>query len=367
MTEDLNEEKSYLKRMMAWLEELARKQDMASPIAKFFQAFLGFFQDLLDGDKDPDFEDAETPEAAANARREFESGRRESERARYKDYTKPAAERVSPRVVTDAMASLNEMRAEAEARGITYKAIMPVDDARKTSNYGMRIHPRTGEHKHHDGADLAPPKPGQKVPIRAPMPGVVIDARYSDSYGLIVEMMDVNFNRHFFAHMDSAKVKVGQRVNQGDELGIMGNTGHSEGVHLHYELRDPSRRRLDPMAQFVGGVGQTQPTLNSTQAHDDHDYEDKQQAPKPKSEAKPDKASAAKPKVAAVAVAPAGNKDDGPFKNIKLPKELTQVATDAKEIVGDVIENTAKTTQAVFTNARSAVGGFAKSFGFIKT
>jgi len=263
MTEDLNEEKSYLKRMMAWLEELARKQDMASPIAKFFQAFLGFFQDLLDGDKDPDFEDAETPEAAANARREFESGRRESERARYKDYTKPTAERVSPRVVTDAMASLNEMRAEAEARGITYKAIMPVDDARKTSNYGMRIHPRTGEHKHHDGADLAPPKPGQKVPIRAPMPGVVIDARYSDSYGLIVEMMDVNFNRHFFAHMDSAKVKVGQRVNQGDELGIMGNTGHSEGVHLHYELRDPSRRRLDPMAQFVSGEGQSQPALNS--------------------------------------------------------------------------------------------------------
>ena len=42
---------------------------------------------------------------------------------------------------------------------------------------------------------------------------------------------------HYYCHLASRAVKKGQRVNAGDKLGIMGNTGYSFGAHLHFEVR----------------------------------------------------------------------------------------------------------------------------------
>ena len=49
----------------------------------------------------------------------------------------------------------------------------------------------------------------------------------------------------FYCHMDSRAVKVGQRVEQGTVLGIMGNTGYSFGAHTHLEVRNKAGS-LDP-------------------------------------------------------------------------------------------------------------------------
>jgi murein DD-endopeptidase MepM/ murein hydrolase activator NlpD len=37
--------------------------------------------------------------------------------------------------------------------------------------------------------------------------------------------------------MDHVEVRVGQKVNRGDILGVMGRSGNATGVHLHYEVR----------------------------------------------------------------------------------------------------------------------------------
>lgn len=50
----------------------------------------------------------------------------------------------------------------------------------------------------------------------------------------------------FYCHMDSRAVKVGQRVERGDKLGVMGNTGYSFGAHTHLEVRNKSCSSLDP-------------------------------------------------------------------------------------------------------------------------
>ena len=65
-------------------------------------------------------------------------------------------------------------------------------------------------------------------------------------WGNYVRVDDAQGNRHFFCHMDSRSVSVGQRVEIGTKLGVMGNTGYSFGAHCHYQVRDKNGRDLNP-------------------------------------------------------------------------------------------------------------------------
>lgn len=68
-------------------------------------------------------------------------------------------------------------------------------------------------------------------------------------WGNYVRVDDADGNRLFFCHLDSRAVAVGQKVNPGDRLGVMGNTGYSFGAHTHFEVRkSDGRTNLDPAA-----------------------------------------------------------------------------------------------------------------------
>ena len=68
-------------------------------------------------------------------------------------------------------------------------------------------------------------------------------------WGNYVRVDDGEGNRLFFCHLDSRAVAVGQKVNPGDKLGVMGNTGYSFGAHTHFEVRkSDSKTTLDPAA-----------------------------------------------------------------------------------------------------------------------
>lgn len=65
-------------------------------------------------------------------------------------------------------------------------------------------------------------------------------------WGNYVRVDDSEGMRYFFCHMDSRAVKVGDKVQVGDKLGAMGNTGYSFGAHCHFEVRTAKNIRVNP-------------------------------------------------------------------------------------------------------------------------
>jgi murein DD-endopeptidase MepM/ murein hydrolase activator NlpD len=110
-----------------------------------------------------------------------------------------------------------------------------------TSGFGARsIQGCAACSRFHEGVDFAP---GDGTPIRAVAAGVVIKVRADDGgYGNDVWVQHDVGGEQFtsvYGHLqdDSFRVVEGQRVDVGDELGLVGNTGVSTGAHLHLEIQ----------------------------------------------------------------------------------------------------------------------------------
>ncbi|WP_134687536.1 peptidoglycan DD-metalloendopeptidase family protein [Brevibacillus migulae] len=92
--------------------------------------------------------------------------------------------------------------------------------------------------------------------------GTVTRAEWSSSYGYVVYItssVDGDLIQSRYAHMlEDLDVTVNEKVQAGDKIGDMGNTGESDGVHLHFETRDcgsscsndNSEDPFDPMVYF---------------------------------------------------------------------------------------------------------------------
>lgn len=101
-----------------------------------------------------------------------------------------------------------------------------------TSEFGYRIHPIYGTRRLHGGIDI-----GGSGAISASRSGRVTVAQYSPSWGNYVKIDHGNGVTTLYAHMQSGlRVSAGQSVSQGQQLGTMGTTGSSTGVHLHFEV-----------------------------------------------------------------------------------------------------------------------------------
>lgn len=68
------------------------------------------------------------------------------------------------------------------------------------------------------------------------------------SYGNFVLIKHNNGMYTLYAHLkyNSITVKTGNKVSKGQIVGYMGNTGHSLGAHLHFEVRDKNENKVDP-------------------------------------------------------------------------------------------------------------------------
>lgn len=116
--------------------------------------------------------------------------------------------------------------------------MMPLKSSfRFTSGFG----PRWG--RMHIGADFAA---AHGTPIYATADGVVTYSGWLAGYGRLVKVQHEFGMETRYAHLSRSRVKVGQRVSRGEQIGDMGNTGRSTGTHLHYEVRVRGKP-ADPM------------------------------------------------------------------------------------------------------------------------
>ncbi len=103
-----------------------------------------------------------------------------------------------------------------------------------TSYFGKRVSPFSGRKAMHEGLDIAA---NTGTPIYATADGVVARVSYSPSYGKTVVIDHGYGYRTIFGHTSKILVKSGERIQRGDRIALVGNTGRSTGPHLHYELR----------------------------------------------------------------------------------------------------------------------------------
>ena len=73
--------------------------------------------------------------------------------------------------------------------------------------------------------------------VMAAFDGMVRIAKLNRSYGNVVIIRHKNGLETVYAHLSKILVEAGQMIEAGQQLGLGGNTGHSFGSHLHFEMR----------------------------------------------------------------------------------------------------------------------------------
>jgi len=133
-------------------------------------------------------------------------------------------------------------------------AIMPIsnkDLTRTASGYGLRIHPYYKIVRFHAGMDFTAPLgtdiyvTGNGV-VEAVMPslrGLGNHIIINHGYGIT----------SIYAHLDRFNVRKGQKVQRGDVIGFVGNTGMSLAPHLHYEIK-LNGKNVDPVNYYFNDL-----------------------------------------------------------------------------------------------------------------
>ena len=117
-----------------------------------------------------------------------------------------------------------ELAAEQAAQDVY---LLPLDEYEFTSGYGVRFG------QLHAGIDLAAP---DGTPYKAIHAGTVTRVGYNGGYGNSITVKQDDGTEIIYAHSRRTLVDKGAKVQAGQVIGEVGNTGYSYGTHLHLEI-----------------------------------------------------------------------------------------------------------------------------------
>ena len=121
----------------------------------------------------------------------------------------------------------------------------PVDRGWIASRFGRRPDPFTGRLSFHAGIDFTTGRSGAEINTVAA--GVITWAGPRSDYGLMIEVNHGNGYTTRYAHAEKLFVDVGDIVNKGQNIALVGSTGRSTGPHVHFEVYK-NGRVVDPAA-----------------------------------------------------------------------------------------------------------------------
>jgi len=123
----------------------------------------------------------------------------------------------------------------------------PIREGYISSYFGERMDPFNGEEAMHKGVDFAG---DAGTDVLAVASGIVTWAGPREGYGNLVEINHGNGYSTRYAHSAQTLVHVGDEVQRGQAIAVVGSTGRSTGPHVHFEVIREGRQ-IDPMA-YVG-------------------------------------------------------------------------------------------------------------------
>jgi len=131
---------------------------------------------------------------------------------------------------------------KVSGKNIEKKIILPVKGS-TLDNISSYYGEQRSDHIH-KGIDIAMPLGSECFTLFG---GTILNTGYSTSYGNFVEVLNANGYKEFFGHLSKISVEKGDTLSRGDKVGEVGSTGYSTGNHLHYEIRDISGNKIDPL------------------------------------------------------------------------------------------------------------------------
>jgi murein DD-endopeptidase MepM/ murein hydrolase activator NlpD len=112
-----------------------------------------------------------------------------------------------------------------------------------TSTFGHRENPFGGENiETHKGLDIKGPIGS---PVKAMAKGIVEFAGLRGGFGNCIMLKHGNGFETLYGHLSRILVRLGQQIDIGQQIGLIGSTGRSTGPHLHYEIHK-NGEKIDP-------------------------------------------------------------------------------------------------------------------------
>jgi murein DD-endopeptidase MepM/ murein hydrolase activator NlpD len=130
---------------------------------------------------------------------------------------------------------------KATAERAAKRWVRPINTWHITSAFGARWGAS------HDGIDLGA---STGTPVYAMSKGIVIGSFYDSSFGNKLEIKYWDGSISWYGHLSKRIAQKGDTVRPGELVGLVGNTGHSFGSHLHFEMQKSTAQDLaiDPIA-----------------------------------------------------------------------------------------------------------------------
>jgi murein DD-endopeptidase MepM/ murein hydrolase activator NlpD len=115
-----------------------------------------------------------------------------------------------------------------------FEPILPISGIGNiSSNFGLRRDPFNGYLENHQGLDYSAKR---GTPILATESGTIVQSGYGGKYGNTVKINHGKGYSSKYGHASQLLVTVGQQVQKGEVIALVGSTGYSTGPHLHFEL-----------------------------------------------------------------------------------------------------------------------------------